>query len=98
MTPLKAAQTVPVEEFAITSTATAREFQGHQERTVEGAWAETTRELPAGTLRVDMRQPLARLAFYLLEPRSDDGLLDWNILDEALGPDPTVYPIVRTKE
>ena len=33
-----------------------------------------------------MNQPLARLAFYLLEPRSDDGLVDWNFLDAALGP------------
>jgi hypothetical protein len=97
MTPLKTAQTVLVEEFRIVGNETAREFQGHQERTLEGSWAEATRELPAGTLRVDMRQPLARLALYLLEPRSDDGLLDWNLLDEALGPDPQVYPIVRTR-
>jgi Zinc carboxypeptidase len=98
MTPLKTAQTVTVEEFRITDTQSAREFQGHQERTVTGSWTEGSRELPAGTLRVDMRQPLARLAFYLIEPRSDDGLLDWNILDGALGADPQVYPIVRTRE
>ena len=43
---------------------------------------------------VDMNQPLARLAFYLLEPRSDDGLANWNFLDEAIaGSD--VYPILR---
>jgi hypothetical protein len=54
----------------------------------------TERTLPAGTLRVDMSQPLARLAFYLLEPRSDDGLVNWNILDDAIG-DSTVYPILR---
>ena len=53
--------------------------------------------MPAGTFRVEMKQPLARLAFYLLEPRSDDGLVDWNLLDEALGEDVTVYPIVRTR-
>jgi hypothetical protein len=43
-----------------------------------------------------MRQPLARLAFYLIEPRSDDGLVDWNILDEALG-SAKVFPIVRAQ-
>jgi len=32
-----------------------------------------------------MNQPLARLAFYLLEPRSDDGLFEWNFFDEVLG-------------
>jgi hypothetical protein len=55
------------------------------------------RELPAGTLKIEMTQPLARLAFYLLEPRSDDGLVDWNLLDEALGPEAKVYPIVRSR-
>jgi hypothetical protein len=42
-----------------------------------------------------MDQPLARLAFLLLEPRSDDGLADWNVLDPALeGAED--YPILRT--
>jgi len=43
-----------------------------------------------------MTQPLARLAFLLLEPRSDDGLLDWNVLDSALK-DATVYPVLRSR-
>ena len=97
MTPLKAAQTVPIEEFRIEATELAREFQGHKERSITGTWTTAERELPAGTLRIDLKQPLARLAFYLLEPRSDDGLLDWNLLDDALGPDAKVYPIVRTR-
>ena len=53
--------------------------------------------LPAGTVQVDIRQPLGRLAFYLIEPRSDDGLVDWNILDDALGEGVKVFPIVRTR-
>jgi len=28
-----------------------------------------------------MDQPLARLAFDLLEPRSDEGLFNWNVLE-----------------
>jgi hypothetical protein len=96
MTPLKVAQTIQMEEFRITGNELGREFQGHQERTLKGTWTPSEHELPAGTLRVDMKQPLARLAFYLLEPRSDDGLLDWNLLDDALG-DAQVYPIVRTR-
>jgi hypothetical protein len=97
MTPLKAAQTMQVEEFRIEGTELAREFQGHKERSITGAWTAAERQLPAGTIRIDLKQPLARLAFYLLEPRSDDGLLDWNLLDDALGADPKVYPIVRTR-
>jgi hypothetical protein len=41
-----------------------------------------------------MTQPLARLAFYLLEPRSDDGLANWNFLDDALE-SIDLYPVVR---
>jgi hypothetical protein len=89
---------VDVEEFRIESSVAAeRPFQDHHERTLTGSWtAAGEKRLPAGTLRVDMTQPLARLAFYLLEPRSDDGLANWNLLDEALK-DAKVYPIVRTR-
>jgi hypothetical protein len=89
---------VAVEEFQITgNTQAERPFEGHNERTLEGKWAPAERELPAGTVVVDMSQPLGRLAFYLIEPRSDDGLVDWNILDPVLGPDVKVYPIVRSR-
>jgi hypothetical protein len=43
-----------------------------------------------------MNQPLARLAFYLLEPRSNDGLLTWNFVDDALKNSNT-YPIARSR-
>ena len=47
-----------------------------------------------------MDQPLARLAFALLDARSDDGLMAWNILDPVLGatPPPEFYPVLRTME
>ena len=47
-------------------------------------------------LEVRMDQPLARLAFYLLEPASDDGLVAWNYLDDQLK-DAKTYPILRVK-
>ena len=97
MTPLKSATKVAVEEFRIdSSVAAATAFQNHNERTLTGAWVPAERELPAGTLKVELTQPLGRLAFYLIEPRADDGLVDWNLLDEALK-DAKVYPIVRTR-
>jgi hypothetical protein len=97
MTALKAPETVQVEEFQITGNQTAeRPFQGHNERTLTGSWVAAERKLPAGTLKVDMTQPLARLAFYLLEPRSDDGLVNWNLLDDALK-DAKVFPVVRSR-
>jgi hypothetical protein len=97
MTALLTPETVQVEEFRITDNTTAGRFQGHAERTLKGSWVATERQLPAGTLKIDMTQPLARLAFYLLEPRSDDGLVDWNLMDDALGGDVKVFPIVRSK-
>jgi hypothetical protein len=85
-----------VEEFGITSSRRAdEEFQGHRQRTLEGAWSGVRRRIPAGTFVVSMDQPLARLAFLLLEPRSDDGLTNWNVLDGKLE-GAEVYPILRT--
>ena len=39
-------------------------------------------------------QRLARLAFYLLEPESDDGFVTWNIIEEGLAAG-EAYPIYR---
>ncbi len=97
--PLRRDLTAGVEEFQIDgNTQSPNAFQNHKERTLTGKWVSARRKLPQGTLVVPMNQPLARLAFYLLEPRSDDGLVDWNFLDDALGPDVKVYPILRSRK
>jgi hypothetical protein len=89
---------VQLEQFRIDKNITEpRAFQNHQERTVEGAYEAIDQTLPAGTVVVSMDQPLARLAFLLLEPRSDDGLLDWNVLDDAVK-DAKYYPILRSRQ
>jgi hypothetical protein len=91
-----------VEQFAITSN-TARppsnspDVGGHAVRTLEGAWRPAPDAVvPAGAWAISMEQPLARLAFYLLAPTSDDGLVFWNVLDAELK-DAKVYPIVRRR-
>jgi hypothetical protein len=90
------AQTLPLEEFQIASTeVTPQPFENHQERTVTGKYAYVDRAVPAGAYRVPMTQPLARLAFYLLEPRSNDGLVTWNVFDEAIKK--SLYPVLRTR-
>jgi hypothetical protein len=90
------------ERFAVeASTQAEQEFRGaapHKLRTVTGKWETVEREVPAGSLLIPMDQPLARLAFVLLDPRSDDGLLTWNILDGLLGDKPQYYPVLRTME
>jgi hypothetical protein len=95
-TTLQSTETVQVEEFKIEAIEpAARPFQNRTERTLRGSWTPVERQLPAGTIRVDMTQSLARLAFYLLEPRSDDGLADWNLVD-GLEAGATTYPILRS--
>ena len=85
-----------VEQFRIeTSVVAERVFQGHRQRTLIGAYELTDVALSAGTRMVPLDQPLGRLIFMLLEPRSDDGLVSWNVLDDALE-DSDIYPIVRS--
>lgn len=79
-----------------------RVFQGRNEVTLVGEWEPalpsdvptvgTLEEEPSQWWVVPMDQPLARLAFLLLEPRSDDGLSAWGLLDPWLDDG---YPILR---
>jgi hypothetical protein len=85
---------VPADRFVIDSTTVAqREFQGRHERTIWGDWISTMETLPAGTAYVSVDQPLGRLAFTLLEPRSDDGFVAWAIVDEQI--EAGTFPILR---
>lgn len=96
-TSLTQATMMNVQEFQIDgNTQAASPFQNHRERTLTGRWMPARRLIEAGSLVIPMNQPLARLAFYLLEPRSDDGLANWNFLDAALGAEAKTYPIVRS--
>jgi hypothetical protein len=98
-TQLAEPKTVRAERFGITSNTQAeRPFQNHRMRTLDGAWAAAADvTLPAGSLAVPVNQPLGRIVFYLLEPRSDDGWVTWNALDQLLGADVKTYPIVRVR-
>ncbi|MFT7550721.1 MAG: hypothetical protein ACI9BV_001023 [Rhodothermales bacterium] len=84
-----------VEEFRIDSTNVAgREFQGVKERTLFGQYLSTQKTVEAGALWVPVAQPLGRLLAYLVEARSDDGLVTWGKLEAALSTAAT-YPILR---
>jgi len=86
--------TLDAEQFAIKGVQRADSaFQGHHETTLVGKWKGGQETFPAGTYVVRMNQPLARLAFYLLEPRSDDGLVEWNVFDKLL--ESKVAPVRR---
>ena len=103
-TPLARDTELDVQRFVVKATRVAdRPFQGHRERSVEGEWMNARECVSAGTLVVTMEQPLARLAFTLLEPQSDDGVVNWNVLDDVFEPRggsttalPLTLPIGRT--
>ena len=92
-----------VEQFTITSNTqrpatNSIDTGAHGLRSVDGSWAAAAGvTVPAGAWVVPMNQPLARLAFYLLAPTSDDGITAWNYLDDTLGTDAKTYPILRKK-
>lgn len=95
MEPVAAGTRVRAEAFRIDSAWKAPQpFEGRSERRLHGAWTSAERELPAGWVRVTTAQPLGRLAFTLLEPRSDDGFAAWGLLDAALE-GATLYPVLR---
>jgi hypothetical protein len=94
-----------VEHFVLASntarpagTAMNMDTGTHGLRTVTGTWESAAgATVPAGSWAVPMNQKLARLAFYLVAPTSDDGLTTWNFLDDFLGADAKDYPIYRKK-
>jgi len=96
MRQIEAPTVVEGEEFRISAVEVAeRPFQGHNEVTLSGQWAATSVRVPAGSWEVDVSQPLGRLAFYLLEPRSDDGLTNWGLIRGLQAGE--VFPVTRVR-
>jgi len=86
---------VSVERFTIADyTRAERVFQGRREARLTGAFEPAQLSVSPGALFVPADQPLARLAFYLLEPESDDSLVTWNVIEEGLAAGQT-YPVYR---
>jgi hypothetical protein len=78
-------------------------FQGHRLQRLEGEWREEEVSFPGGACLVPAGQPLFRVAAYLLEPESDDGLACWNFMDRYLtrgdwDPRPGTYPVIRCRD
>lgn len=77
-------------------------YQGHRLNSIKGEYFRENKEFPPGTLFITTAQPLGRLAAYLLEPESDDGLLVWNFFDRYLvsqwRQQPQVYPIYKLRQ
>ncbi|MGE0042291.1 MAG: M14 family metallopeptidase [Vicinamibacterales bacterium] len=87
--------TVDVERFVIVNVDRAeQEIQGHREVTITGNYDAAKLLVQAGALYVSARQPLSRLAFYLMQPESDDGFVTWGIISDGIAPGET-FPIYR---
>ena len=65
-------------------TRSPKPFQGHNEVTLKGQYVSEQSTIAAGARIVRLAQPLGLLAAYLLEPESDDGLTNWNLMDPWL--------------
>ncbi|MGI9141081.1 MAG: M14 family metallopeptidase [Gemmatimonadaceae bacterium] len=85
-----------LERFTVDSVERApRAFEGHNEERVTGRWSVVTETIPPGSHFIPTDQPLGRLAVYLLEPESDDGLVTWNHFRLVKG---SVFPIARLSQ
>ncbi|NBC16054.1 MAG: peptidase M14 [Bacteroidetes bacterium] len=92
---LPEATTLTVEQFGIDSVEVAeRTYQGHRAVQVQGNYATAEVTVPAGTVRVPTNSPRGRLAFFLLEPQADDGLLRWGLLEDEVAAG-APYPVFR---
>lgn len=86
-------QTVDTEIFIVGNMKRAsREFQKHKMVSLEGKWSETKIKVEAGDYFIPTAQPLGRLAAYMLEPESNDGLVTWNFFDAAVEVD-DAFPV-----
>jgi hypothetical protein len=82
---LAAPMTTEVTSFVVEAIEKSpKPFQNHNEVKLKGRYSVERVTLPAGTRLVRLAQPLGLLAAYLLEPESDDGLTNWNFLDQWL--------------
>jgi hypothetical protein len=89
--------TLTLERFRLESVALgANPFEGRVEQTVEGEWEPAGFPLPAGFVEVPVDQPLGRLVFALLEPRSDDGLAHWGFFELEVGGG-SHFPVLRSR-
>ena len=89
---------VEAEVFGISEIETAdAPFQQRHEQAYHGEYRTETVQVPEGSFWVPVDQPLGRLTFTLLEPRSDDGFANWGFFGESLeaGDD---YPILRSHQ
>jgi hypothetical protein len=103
MEELGEATAVAVERFHVDALEPAdRPNQGHVTLAISGSWKAEQTTVPAGTVLVPLRQPLARLIPALLEPEAADSLATWGVFTSWIVPqwrrDLNPYPVLRLPE
>jgi dipeptidyl-peptidase-4 len=89
--------TINVDAFTIEKVTTEpRAFQGHRGVRLAGSQQVRSETFPPGSILVRTNNSLGRLAFYLLDPESDDGLVFWNFLDGYIDKG-KVMPVYRVR-
>jgi hypothetical protein len=93
---LTAATPVTAQTFKVDSVIErGRSETSRMMKDVTGSWdAAASRSLPAGTYVVRAGQPFGLLAFYLLEPENEDGLMQWSFYDGIVSAH-TDFPVLR---
>ena len=98
---LKGSKLFSGEVFRIDSLRKSNQkFEGHYMANVTGHFRTAKQKFKKGDYVVDLAQPLANLIFYLLEPQSDDGLVNWNFFDvylekQGVNNKPVDYPVFK---
>jgi hypothetical protein len=88
------------EEFVIDKVGQGR-GDGYAMIKLDGGFAASpVKEFPAGTFQVDMAQPMANVAFYMLEPQAADGFVGSGVFDAVFkslgaGSRSIVYPVYK---
>jgi hypothetical protein len=88
-----------VEHFMLDSVAhDSAAFEGHHLSHPYGHWLRVIQDttLGPGTYVIPCAQPLAILAYELLEPESADGFVTWNIFDAEMQAGGS-YPVARLR-
>jgi hypothetical protein len=75
---------VAVQTFRATKTAVSPvTFEGRTPLTIEGGWANESRDIAAGSLFVPIAQANSQLLVALLEPRGEDSFVRWGFFNNA---------------
>lgn len=82
LTRLEVPTQVRAEQYQLTNPDFGdKDYEGRQRVKTDVSKRFVTETLPAGTVKIDTKQPLGNLAILLLEPQSPDSLLQWGLFN-----------------